>query len=67
MVTFNINLYSIKESYFWFPRLSGVTMVTSLSRSSRDFLKLYFYMSLQNTSNTKFQRNQSGGLGVISI
>ena len=30
MVTFNINLFSIKKS-FWFPRLSSVTMATSLS------------------------------------
>ena len=43
-MTFNINLCSIKNSYFWFPRLSGVTMVTSLSGSSRDFLKLSFHM-----------------------
>ena len=39
-----INLYSIKKGYFWFPRLSGVTMATSLSESDRDFLKLSFYM-----------------------
>ena len=25
------NIFSIKKSYFWFPRLSGVTMATSLS------------------------------------
>ena len=44
LVTFNINLCSIKKSYFWFPRLSGVTMATSLSGSTRDFLKLSFHM-----------------------
>ena len=31
LVTFNINLFSIKKSYFWFPGLSSVTMATSLS------------------------------------
>ena len=44
MVTFNINLFSIKKSYFWFPRLSSVTMATSLSGGARDFLKLSFHM-----------------------
>ena len=45
---FNINLWSIKKSYFWFPGLSGVTIATSLSKSTRDFLKLSFrlYVSL---------------------
>ena len=41
MVTFNINLFSIKKSYFW---LSSVTMATSLSGGTRDFLKLSFHM-----------------------
>ena len=41
---FNINLCSIKKSYFWFPRLSGVTIATSLSGGTRDFLKLSFHM-----------------------
>ena len=44
MVTFNINLFSIKKSYFWFPRLSSVTMATSLSGGTRDFLKISFHM-----------------------
>ena len=44
LVTFNINLCSIKKSYFWFPRLSGVTIATSLSGSTQDFLKLSFRM-----------------------
>ena len=43
-VTFNINLFSIKKSYFWFPRLSSVTKATSLSGGTRDFLKLSFHM-----------------------
>ena len=43
-MTFNINLCSIKESYFWFPRLSEVTMATSWLRITRDFLKLTFLM-----------------------
>ena len=43
-LTFNINLWSIKKSYFWFPRLSGVTIATSLSGSTRDFLKLSFHI-----------------------
>ena len=33
-----------QKSYFWFPRLSGVTMATSLSGGTRDFLKLSFHM-----------------------
>ena len=41
---FNINLCSSKKCYFWLNRLSGVTMATSLSGSTRDFLKLSFYM-----------------------
>ena len=32
MVTFNVNLWSIKKSYFWFPRLSGVTIATACQR-----------------------------------
>ena len=44
MVNFNINLCSIPKSYFWLPRLSGVTMATSLSWSTLDFLKLLFLM-----------------------
>ena len=44
LVTFNINLWNIKKSYFWFPRLTGVTIATSLSGSTRDFLKLSFHM-----------------------
>ena len=44
MVTFNINLFSIKKSYFWFPNLSSVTMATSLSGGTRDFWKLSFHM-----------------------
>ena len=43
-MTYNINLFSIKKSYFWFPGLSGVTMATSLSRGTRDFLKLSFHI-----------------------
>ena len=43
LVTFNINLRSIKKSYFWFPGLSSVTIATNLSRSTRDFLKLSFH------------------------
>ena len=34
-------LWSIKKSNFW---LSGVTIETSLSGSTRDFLKLSFHM-----------------------
>ena len=44
LVTFNINLCSIQKSYFWFLRLSGVTIETSLSGGTRDFLKLSFHM-----------------------
>ena len=48
MVTFNINLFSIKTSYFWFPRLCSVAITTSLSGGTRDFLKLLFHMFLYN-------------------
>ena len=44
MVTFNINLFSIKKSYFWFSGLSNVTMATNLSACTLDFLKLSFHM-----------------------
>ena len=37
-------LRSIQKSYFWFPMLSGVTIATSLSGSTRDFPKLSFHM-----------------------
>ena len=47
-VTFNINPCSIKKSYFWFRRLSGVTMTTSLPGSTQEFLKLSFYMLSYN-------------------
>ena len=33
-----------QKSYFWFPRLSGVTIATSLSGNAPDFLKLSFHM-----------------------
>ena len=44
LVTFNIHLWGINKSYFWLPRLSSVTMATSLSEGTRDFLKLSFHM-----------------------
>ena len=44
LVTFNINLWRIRKSYFWFPGLSGVTMAMSSSGSTRDFLKLSLHM-----------------------
>ena len=46
LVTFNINLRSsIKKSYFWFPRLSGVTKQrVRQGVSTQDFLKLLFQM-----------------------
>ena len=44
MVTFNINLFSIKKSYFLLLSLSSVTMATSLSGGTQDFLKLSFHM-----------------------
>ena len=44
LVTFNINLWSIKQNYFWFPELCSVTIATSLSGSTRNFLKLLFHM-----------------------
>ena len=33
-----------QKSYFWLPGLSSVTMATSLSGGTRDFLKLSFHM-----------------------
>ena len=33
-----------QKGYFWFPGLSDVTIAKSLSGSTRDFLKLSFYM-----------------------
>ena len=47
-VTFNINLWSIKESYFWFPRLFGFIMAMSLSGNTRDFLKISSHMFIYN-------------------
>ena len=47
-MTFNINLCSIIKSYFWFPRLCSVTIATSLSGSTGDFLKLSFHMFPHN-------------------
>ena len=55
MATFNINLCSIKKGYFWFSRLSGVTIATSLSVRTRDFLKLLFHMSPYNKILTVFK------------
>ena len=43
-MTFNINLWDIKKSYFWLARLSSVTMATSFSGGTQDFLKLSFHM-----------------------
>ena len=43
-MTYKINLWSIKKSYFRFPRLFVVTIVTSLLGSTRDFLKLSLHM-----------------------
>ena len=39
-----ILIYAASKNYFWVPRLSGVTMATSLSGSTRKFLKLSFLM-----------------------
>ena len=33
-----------QKSYSWFPNLSDVNIAMSLSRSTRDFLKLLFHM-----------------------
>ena len=35
-----------QKKFFWFSRLSCVTIATSLSGSTGDFLKLSFYMFL---------------------
>ena len=47
LVTFNINLFSIKKSYFWFLRLSGVNMTTSLYKGDLRFSEVIIpYVSL---------------------
>ena len=66
-MTNNINLWSIKKSYFWFLRLFGVTIATSSSGSARDFLKLSFHTFPYNeifkvskvTSNLIFETSTS--------
>ena len=35
-------LWRIKESYFWFSSLSGITIATGLSGGALDFLKVSF-------------------------
>ena len=52
----NINLCSIKKSYFWSPRLSGVTMARSLLGSTRDFLKLSFHIFPYNEIFESFRK-----------
>ena len=57
-----------QKSYFWFPRLSGVTLAMNLSWSAQDFLNLSFHMFPYNLvfgtstqkipQNMKFQPNQ---------
>ena len=54
-MTFNINLFSIKTSYFWFPRLSSITMAISLSEGTRDFLKVSFHMFPYNETLKVFK------------
>ena len=46
MVTFNINLWSIKKVIFWFPKLSVVTMATSVREYSRFSEVIVPYVSL---------------------
>ena len=55
LVCFNINLWSIKKRYFWFPRLSSVTIATSLSGSTLDFLELSFHMFPYNEISKVFK------------
>ena len=40
--------YEASRDYFWFPRMSGVTIATSLLRSARDFGNLSFHMFPHN-------------------
>ena len=47
LVTFNINLFSIKKSYFWFPMLSSVTMATSCQGVLEISEVIIPYVSLQ--------------------
>ena len=53
---FNINLWSIKKSYVWLPGLSGVTIATSLSGSTRDFRKLSVHMFPYDKNLKVFKR-----------
>ena len=46
-----------KKLFFWFPMLSGVTMATSLSGSTRDFLKTSFHMFPYNEILKVFKSN----------
>ena len=42
---------------FWFPMLSGVTIATSLSESTQDFLELSFHMFPYNEIFKVFKNN----------
>ena len=46
-----------QKSYFWFPMLSDVTMATSFSESTRDFLKTSFHMFPYNKILKSFESN----------
>ena len=54
LVTSNISMEH-QKSYFWFTKLSGVTIATSLSGSTRDFLKLLFHIFAYNEISKVFK------------
>ena len=72
MVTFSINLWSIKKKYYlWFSKLRVVTIATSLSESTRDFLKLLFHMFPYNEIlkifKIKFETNTAKYLCILNF
>ena len=58
------NLESIKK--FLLLRLSGVTIATSLLRSTQDYLKLLFHMFPVITKFSKFSKVNSGLISKTS-
>ena len=56
-----------QKSYFLFPMLPGVTMATSLSGSTRDFLKILFRMFPYNEIFEKFLKVTSDSISEIII
>ena len=47
--------FAYKENIFWFPRISGVTIATSLLRSTQDVVILSFRMFPDNQISKVFK------------